>query len=120
MTQHQFGGFEMVLYVLIVDRIIGRNIGPLFTTTTLVIVAAAASAFFLSYHLFIDSRLSQLITIFLVSKWNGINESKESNNSCLEINDLSIYEWLIINGIKNKKCVVCDIGYCKVGEKDGG
>ena len=37
------------------------------------------------------------------------------------INYPSIYEWLndIINGIKNKKCVVCDIGYCKVGEKDG-
>ena len=117
MTQHQFGGFEMVLYVLIVDRIIGRNIGPLFTIITIVV---AASAFFLPYHSFIDSRLSQLITIFLVSKWNGINESKESNNSCLVINELSIYLWLIINGIKNKKCVVCDIGYCKVGEIDGG
>ena len=64
-TQHQFGGFEMVLYVLIVDRIIGRNIGPLFTIITIVV---AASAFFLPYHSFIDSRLSQLITIFLVSK----------------------------------------------------
>ena len=26
---------------------------------------------------------------------------------------------MIINGINNKKCAVCDIGYCKVGEKDG-
>ena len=58
----------MFFYVLIVDRIIGRNIGPLFTTTTLVIVAAAASAFFLPYHSFIDARLSKSITIFLVSK----------------------------------------------------
>ena len=106
-----------VLYVLIVDRIICRNIGPLYTTTT--IVAAAASALFLPYYSFIDSRLSQLITIFLVSKWNGINENKESNNSCLVINNPSIYEWLIINGINNKKCAVCGIGYCKVGEKDG-
>ena len=45
-----------VLYVLIVDRIIGRNIGPLFTTTTLVV--AAASALFLPYYSFIDSRLT--------------------------------------------------------------
>ena len=107
------------LYVLIVDRIIGRYIGPLFTTTNLIVVAAA-SALFLPYHSFIDSRLTKSITIFLVSKWNGVNESKESNKFCLVINDPSIYEWLIINGIKNKKCVVCDIGYCKVGEKDGG
>ena len=37
------------------------------------------------------------------------------------INYPTIYEWLndIINGINKKKCVVCDIGYCKVGEKDG-
>ena len=120
-TQHQFGGFEMVLYILIVDRIIGKNIGPLFTTTTL-IVAAAASALFLPYHSFIDSRLTKSITIFLVNKRNEINESKESNNSNLEINDPTIYEWLndFINGINKKKCVVCDIGYCKVGEKDGG
>ena len=39
----------------------------------------------------------------------------------MEINDPTIYEWLndIINGINKKKCVVCDIGYCKIGEKDG-
>ena len=37
----------------------------------------------------------------------------------MEINDKSIYEWLIIKGINKKKCVVCDIGHCKVGEKDG-
>ena len=37
----------------------------------------------------------------------------------LSIN-LWMIEWLIIKGIKKKKCVVCDIGYCKVGEKDGG
>ena len=75
----------------------------------------------LPYHSFIDSRLSKSKTIFLVSKWNGINESKESNNSCLEINYPSIYEWLndISKGINKQKCVVCDIGYCKVGKKDG-
>ena len=32
----------------------------------------------------------------------------------------SMNDWMIIEGINNKKCVVCDIGYCKVGEKDGG
>ena len=48
-------------------------------------------------------------------------KAKNQTNSCLEINDPSIYEWLndIINEINKKKCVVCDIGYCKVGEKDG-
>ena len=66
---------------MIVDRIIGRNIGPLFTTTTLIVVVAAASALFLPYHSFIDSRLSKSITIFLVKKTNGVNESKESNTS---------------------------------------
>ena len=108
------------LFVLIVDRIICRYIGPLFTTTTLIVVAAA-SALFLPYHSFIDSRLSKSITIFLVNKRNGVNESKESNNSCLEINYPSIYEWLndISKGINKQKCVVCDIGYCKVGKKDG-
>ena len=78
---------------MIVDRIIGRNIGPLFTTTTIVVVAAA-SALFLPYHSFIDSRLTKSITIFLVNKRNGSNESKESNNSYLAINDPSVYECL--------------------------
>ena len=82
---------------MIVDRIIGRNIGPLFTTTTPIFVAATP-ALFLPYHSFIDSRLSQSITIFLVKKTNGVNESKESNNSYLAINDPSIYEYL--NGNK--------------------
>ena len=77
---------------MIVDRIIGRNIGPLFTTTTLIVVVAAASALFLPYHSFIDSRLTKSITMFLVNKRNEINESKESNNSNLEINDPTIYE----------------------------
>ena len=119
-TSIRWAWIDIVLKVLIVDRIIGRNIGPLFTTTTLIVVAAA-SALFLPYHSFIDSRLSKSIIVFLVNKWNGINESKESNNSNLEINDPTIYEWLndFINGINKKKCVVCDIGYCKVGEKDG-
>ena len=49
---------DIVLKVLIVDRIIGRYIGSLFTTTTIVVAAAAASAPFLPYHSFIDSRLS--------------------------------------------------------------
>ena len=80
---------DIVLYVLIVDRIICRNIGPLFTTATFIVVAAA-SAFFLPCHSFIDSRLTKSITIFLVNKWNGINESKESYNSCLVINYPSI------------------------------
>ena len=85
-------GFEMffALLVLIVDRIIGRIIGPLFSSTTIV----AASALFLPYHSFIDFRLSQSITIFLVNKRNEINESKESNNSYLAINDTSVYECL--------------------------
>ena len=89
-TSIQWAWIDIVLYVLIVDRIICRNIGPLFTTTTF-IVAAAASALFLPYHSFIDSRLSKSITIFLVSKWNGINESKESNKFCLVINYPAIY-----------------------------
>ena len=80
---------------MIVDRIIGRNIGPLFTITT--VVVAAASALFLPYHSFIDSRLSKSITIFLVKKRNGVNESKESNNSYLTINDPSVYECLNAN-----------------------
>ena len=67
---------------MIVDRIIGRKYGPLFTTTTIiVVVAAATSALFLPYHSFIDSKLSKSITIFLVNKRNGISENKESNNS---------------------------------------
>ena len=92
---------------MIVDRIIGRNIGPLFTTTTLVVVAAA-SALFLPYHSFIDSRLSQSITIFLVKKRNGVNESKESNNSYLAINDPSVYECLNDNkrNLQKAMCVL--------------
>ena len=82
---------------MIVDRIIGRNIGPLFTSTTLVVVAATPDLF-LPYHSFIDSRLSQSITIFLVKKTNGVNENKESNSSYLAINDPSVYEYL--NGNK--------------------
>ena len=87
-------GFEMILHCrfwLLIESL-GRNIGPLFTTTTLIVVAALA--LFLPYHSFIDSRLSQSITIFLVNKTNGINENKESNNSYLAINDPSIYECL--------------------------
>ena len=92
---------------MIVDRIIGRNIGPLFTTTTLVVVAAAP-ALFLPYHSFIDSRLSQSITIFLVKKRNGVNESKESNNSYLAINDPSVYECLNDNkrNLQKAMCVL--------------
>ena len=89
---------------MIVDRIIGRNIGPLFTTTTLIVVVVA-SALFLSYHLFIDSRLSQSITIFLVNKTNGINESKESNNYYLAINDPSVYECLNANKWNQQKAM---------------
>ena len=81
---------------MIVDRITGRNIGPLFTSATLVVVAAAP-ALFLPYHLFIDSRLSQSITIFLVKKRNGVNENKESSSSYLAINDPSVYEYLNAN-----------------------
>ena len=88
-TSIRWAWIDIVLYVLIIDRIIGRNIGPLFTTTTLIFVAAA-SALFLPYHSLIDSRLSKSITIFLVKKRNGINESKESYNSCLVINYPSI------------------------------
>ena len=90
---------------MIVDRIIGRNIGPLFTSTTLVVVAATP-AIFLPYHLFIDFRLSQSITIFLVNKTNEINESKESNNSYLAINDPSVYECLNANK-RNQQKAMC-------------
>ena len=86
-------GFEMILHCrfwLLIESL-GRNIGPLFTTTT---IAAAASALFLPYHLFIDSRLSQSITIFLVNKRNGVNESKELNNSYYAFIDPSVYEYL--------------------------
>ena len=85
---------------MIVDRIIGRNIGPLFTSTTLVVVAATPDLF-LPYHLFIDSKLSKSITIFLVKKTNGVNENKESNSSYLTINDPSVYECL--NGNKRSQ-----------------
>ena len=27
--------------------------------------------------------------------------------------------WMIINGINRKQCVYCNIGYCRIGEKDG-
>ena len=92
---------------MIVDRIIGRNIGPLFTTTTLIVVAAAP-ALFLPYHSLIDSRLSQSITIFLVKKTNGVNESKESNSSYLAINDPSVYECLNDNkwNLQKAMCVL--------------
>ena len=105
-TSIRWAWIDIVLKVLIVDRIIGRNIGPLFTTTTIVVVAA--SALFLPYHLFIDSRLSQSITIFLVNKWNGINESKESNSSYLAINDPSVYECLNDNkwNLQKAMCVL--------------
>ena len=93
---------------MIVDRIIGRNIGPLFTTTT--IFVAAASALFLPYHSFIDSRLSQSITIFLVKKRNGVNESKESNSSYLAINDPSVYECLNDNK-RNLQKAMCVLRY---------
>ena len=93
---------------MIVDRIIGRNIGPLFTTTTTHVVAA--SAIFLPYHSFIDSRLSQSITIFIVKKRNGINESKESNNSYLTINDPSVYECLNANK-RNQQKAMCVLWY---------
>ena len=107
------------LYVLIVDRIIGRNIGPLFTSTTLVVVAAT-SAIFLPYHSFIDSRLSKSITIFLVKKTNGVNESKESNTSYWQsMIHPFMNVWKIINGINKKKCVYCNIGCCRIWEKDG-
>ena len=85
---------DIVLYVLIVDRIIGRNIGSLLRTTTFFVGVAAASALFLPYHSFIDSRLPKSIIVFLVNKWNESNESIKSNNSNLEINDPSVYEWL--------------------------
>ena len=88
---------------MIVDRITGRNIGPLFTTTTHIVVAA--SALFLPYHSFIDSRLSKSITIFLVKKRNGINESKESNNYYLAINDPSVYECLNANKWNQQKAM---------------
>ena len=90
---------------MIVDRIIGRNIGPLFTTTTFIVGVAAASALFLPYHSFIDSRLTKSITIFLVNKRNGINESKESNNSYLAINDPSVYECLNANKWNQQKAM---------------
>ena len=32
----------------------------------------------------------------------------------------SMNDRMIIEGINKKNCVVCDIGHCKVGEKDGG
>ena len=90
---------------MIADRIICRDIGPLFTTTTPIIVAVAASALFLPYHLLIDSRLSKSITIFLVNKRNGINENKESNNSYLAINDPSVYECLNANKWNQQKAM---------------
>ena len=105
-TSIRWAWIDIVLKVMIVDRIIGRNIGPLFTTTTLIVVAAA-SALFLPYHSFIDSRLSKSITIFLINKWNGSNESKESNNSYLAINDASVYECLNANkeSIESNVCI---------------
>ena len=98
---------DFALYVLIVDRIIGRNIGPLFTSTTLVV---AASAIFLPYHSFIDSRLSQSITLFLVNKRNGVNENKESNTSYLAINDPSVYECVKDNKWNQQKAM-CVLWY---------
>ena len=64
---------------MIVDRIIGRNIGQLFTTTTIIIVAAAASALFFPYHSLVDSRLTKSITIFLVS--NEMESMKAKNQT---------------------------------------
>ena len=88
---------------MIVDRITGRNIGPLFTTTTLIV--ATTPALFLPYHLFIDSRLTKSITIFLVKKTNGVSESKDSNNSNLAINDPSVYERLNDNKWNQQKAM---------------
>ena len=28
-------------------------------------------------------------------------------------------DWMLIYGINKKQCVYCDIGYCRIGEKDG-
>ena len=106
------------------------------TTTTIVVVAvdvaaAIVTSLFLPYYSFIDSKPSKSITIFLVNKRrNGINESKESSVSFMTINDPLIYDWMIewvsnegkqnewMNK-KEKQYVSYDIGYWKVGEKDG-
>ena len=95
------------------------------------VVAAIVTSLFLPYHSFIDSKPSKSITIFLVNKRrNGINESKESSVSFMTINDPLIYEWMNewmsnegkqnewMNN-KEKQYVSYDIGYWKVGEKDG-
>ena len=113
-------GFEMILHCrfwLLIESLV-EILVHCFTTTT--IFVAATPALFLPYHLFIDSRLSKSITIFLVKKTNGINENKESNNSYWQsMIHPFMNVWMIINGINKNQCVYCDIGCCRIGEKDG-
>ena len=50
-------------------------------------------------------------------------ESMKAKNQTLPIWQSMIHPfmnvWMLINGINKKQCVYCDIGYCRIGEKDG-
>ena len=49
----------------------------------------------------------------------SMKAKNQTNSVWKSMTHQSMNDWMIIEGIKKKKYVLCDIGYCKVGEKGG-